>query len=854
MSHSYRFGPFQVLPSQRMLSKDGVPLAVGARALDVLLALLERPGQLVGKAELLDIVWTGLVVEEANVQVQVSGLRKLLGPGAIATIPGHGYRFVMPVEGAAGAPWTMSPLANEASAPPAGADPAVAHRMTNVPAAAEDLIGREADVGALCDRLDRARLVSIVGPGGIGKTRVAQEVSRRRAGSRAHGVWCVDLAALSSPVQLPTAIANAARLQLGNDGADAAAHLLCALEPRVLLLVLDNCEHLVAEVSRLVQAMQQAAPGVQVLVTSQELLRLEGELAYHLGPLAMPPAGSTFDAARGFSALQLLEHRVHSADRRFALTPGNFEIAIDLVQRLDGNPLAIEMAAARVPFLGLRTLATRLGERLQLLRSSNRAVVARHQTLRATLDWSHSLLEPREQRVLRRLSMFVGSFRVDIAQRALVDADMDEWFVLDAVSNLVDKSLVQTELLEPPRYRLLETMRVFCAEQLERCGDAAVAEQRHGDAIAGLAHEAEESFWEMSDASWLASYGGDYDDLRAAFDRAVARRDAEVAAASGIALTRLDHLRGVNLPRSDRAQALHALLPIASARARALIWSSLAAHGLIAFDVVSRLEAASQAVAAWRAQAEPMRLHFALGFHAAESARARDFETAELMLAQARALEDPSWPIRRLMWGASATAGVCIHRGDAQGYRAASRLELQLAEQAGADRAAAWARLKLADAALMAGDHAEAVVLGEAAVTELRKLDQPSNLGLALTNLCAALLLGGRAQRAREVAAQALPLMWRNGWAYLLADSLALLAALDARHVEAARLLGFADAWYAGHRDERQPNEAALECAAAGRIEAALGRPRCQQERSDASRLRDEEVEALARSVLGAPG
>jgi predicted ATPase len=457
-----------------------------------------------------------------------------------------------------------------------------------------------------------------------------------------------------------------------------------------------------------------------VLVTSQELLRVPGEHAFGLEPLDIPPPGLPFDIAQGYSALRLLAYRARSVDRRFTLSAANLPVAIDLVRRLDGNPLAIEMAAARIPLLGLETLASRLEERLLLLRNAARSALSRHQTLRATLEWSHGLLDPREQSVLRRLAVFAGSFRVDTAQRAIAGAEMDEWVVLDALSALVDKSLVQTERLDPPRYRLLETMRLFCAEQLQRCGDAALAEQRHGTALAELAEAVEHDFWEMSDAAWLARYAAEYDDLQIAFDRALGRHDVEVAAATGIALVRLDHLRSVNAPRLARAAALYALLPDARPRARAWIWSCIASHGLLALDVVSRLEAANQAVAAWREQGDPMRLHFALGFLASESARARDFVTAARMLDEVRALEHASWPCKRLMWGASVVAGVCIHLDDAQGYREASRRELVFAERAGADRAAAWARLKLADAALMAGDCAEAIELGRAAVDELR--------------------------------------------------------------------------------------------------------------------------------------
>lgn len=843
MPHRYRFDGFEVRSLERVILKDGRRLAVGARGFDLLLALIERRDKLVTKTELLDAVWPGLVVEESNVQVQVSGLRKLLGPTVIATIPGLGYRF-------AAALWSDAAAPGTAQRPEHVPDRrARARQLRNLPGTVEELIGREADVLILQEWLARSRLVSVVGPGGIGKTRVAHEVARRQAGLHEHGVCWIDLVSISQPAQVATAVANGVELDLGL-GDDSMQGLLRALESRELLLVLDNCEHLVDAVGRFAVAVQQCAPRVRLLVTSQELLKTVGERAYRLEPLALPQPDLDFGTARAASACRLLEQRVQAVERRFELTPANLAPAIALVRHLDGIPLAIEMAAARVPLFGLEPLVDRLGQRFELLRSTCRNPLARHQTLRATLEWSYSLLDGRAQALMRRLSPFVGSFRVETAQRALADSEVDEWVVLDEFSSLIDKSLVQVESADPPRYRLLETMRLFCAEQLSSCGDALLAEQRHGSAMAELAAQVEEAYWSLSDAAWLARHASDYDELQATFDRACVRRDVDVAALAGNALMRLDHLRSLHTPRSQRAEALFGLLPIASPVARAWIWNCIASHGLITINAVSRLEAADQAVQAWRTQSDPMRLHFALGFHAAECSRVRDFSAANRLIAEARSLERPGWPVRRLMWGAAAAAGVCSHQNDANGYRAASRLELALAERLGADRAAAWARLKLADAALMAGDSAEAVELGEAGVLELRRLDQPANLGLALSNLCAALLLSHQTARARETAVEALPLMWHNGWSYLLLDSIALLAARNARPLEAAQLLGSVDAWYAHHQDGRQPNEAALERTASAEVSAALGEAEHRARRAEGKGLADSDVQRLAVAVL----
>ena len=724
-------------------------------------------------------------------------------------------------------------------------------RQTNLPFVDEPLIGRDADVATLAQLVAQHRLVTVLGAGGIGKTRVAQAVAHRLVGIHSNGVWWVDLAALSSAEQIAPAIANAANLQLG-DG-DALVHLLRALSHRDALLVLDNCEHLVSAVSRLVRGVLVAAPKVRVLATSQEVLNAYGEHLYRLDGLAVPPAGTPIETARGFAALQLLEKRAQAVDRHFQLSDANIRDAIELCSRLDGVALAIEMAAARLSLLGLDAVRLRLDERLQLLRASDREAPPRQQTLRAMLDWSHSVLNTSEQAVFRRLSVFVGNFRLDTAQRVAAASDLDEWATLDALSTLVDKSLVQILRLEPPRYRLLETARLYAAEQVSEAGEHVATTQRHGQAMAWLAEKIEQAFWTTPDVPWLNQYAPDYDDLQAAFERACSRNDAAVAGATGNALLRLDHLRNVNPAIGSRAAAAYALMDVADHGAAAWLWNCVAPHGLITVAAVPRLTAAHEAVEAWRRVDRPQDLYISLGFFGYESAKIGDLLMSEAALGEALCMEDPSWPARRRMRGAACVAGAAIYRGDAVAYREASRRELALAEEAGADRAAAWARLKLADAALMAGDCEEAIALGEKAVAELDALDQPSNLGLALSNLCAALLLAGNLPAAHKAAHRALPLMWQNEWGFLVLDQLALIAARTGRCETSALILGFADAWYAGNEEPRQPNEAALARLAADLINSTLGADEHARLRAEGTRMTKARAEALAHAMLDAP-
>lgn len=732
---------------RQRLERDGNEIALPRLSFDFLLALVRAAPDVVTYDDLMARVWPGLVVQPDTISQRAKLLRDALSddplaPSVIRGVRGRGYVLACPVRAAAvgdpveQGPGRVRPFLVGASATQSRSD---------LPFAVFPLLGRDDDVATLRDLLADHRVVTVVGSGGIGKTRLALAVAQAVGASFPQGVSWVDLAALSGEARLATAIANAARLQL-RDG-DAPAQLAHAMSTRHSLLVLDNCEHLIDAAARYVQAFVAGARSIRILVTSQLPLKVAGEQVYRIGPLAVPPPGSTLEAARASGAVQLLEQRAQAIDHTFALEAGNIVAAADLCRRLDGLPLAIEMAAARVATLGLPALCAHLEGRLQLLRADQRSAPARQQTLRATLDWSHSLLEPSERAVLRRLSVFAGSFGLECACSVIAPDGLDRWTALDALTGLVDKSLVQVEQREPPRFRLLESTRIYAAEALNAAGEREATAHRYDAAMAEVADAAEAAFWTESDAAWLARYAPDYDNLHAAFDHASRIGNADVAAAIGNALQRLDVLRNVHLPIRGRAEVALALLPAAGPRAKALLLNCVAPHSVIA--VAERLQAAHDAVAAWEALGDVPQLYVALGLLASQLARSGEHDAAAAALERARSLEDTRLPPRRRMRGAELAAAVSNYRGDAAGYRAHTRAELELAEQAGAPRAAAHARLKLADGALMAGDVHEAIALGEEAVRQLGDLDQPSHRGLALTNLAEALVLDGQVQRAR---------------------------------------------------------------------------------------------------------
>ena len=356
----HRFGRFEVRPLQRQLLVDGKEAKLGARAFDVLITLIEQRDRLVSKHDLLDAVWPGLVVEENNLVVQVGSLRKLLGAQVIATIPGRGYRFTALAD-------AHTAAISFVDGTGAAARPSV---RTNLPDVLPALIGRDDDLAALGALLDAHRLITIVGAGGMGKTRLAERLLHQRQGDYEQGVAWVELAGLSDRTQLATTIAGALGLQAGSG--NPIEGLVAALRPLNMVLALDNAEHLIDEVANIAQALHDGAPQLRLLVTSQAPLKLSAERVYRLGALAVPEADMPLDEALGYGAVALFVERARAADRHFELTAGNLASVIQVCAQLDGLALALELAAARVPMLGVVALAAALDERLHLLTQGRR--------------------------------------------------------------------------------------------------------------------------------------------------------------------------------------------------------------------------------------------------------------------------------------------------------------------------------------------------------------------------------------------------------------------------------------------------------------------------------------------------
>jgi predicted ATPase/DNA-binding winged helix-turn-helix (wHTH) protein len=471
------FGPFDLLPTRRLLLKAGQSVRLGSRALDILIALVERPGELVSKGDLMARVWPHTFVVDGNLKVQVAALRRALGdtPGSnryLATIHGRGYRFVAPV--------TLS----KAPRPPAPERAAGPTHNLLVPVAR--IVDRADTVGTLTAQLPHQRFVTIVGPGGIGKTTAALAVAERLSANHEHGVRFVDLATVGEPLHLPVALASVLGLEAGSEqpGTD----LIAFLKDKQMLLVLDNCEHVIEAAADVAVRILRGAPGVRILATSREVLRAEGEHVHRLPPLACPPpsAGLTAADALRFPAVQLFVECEAAFLGEFELADHDAPLVADICRRLDGLPLAIQLAAARVDALGLRGLTMHLDDRLQLLTGGRRPAVPRHQSLRATLEWSHRLLSRSERAVFRRLAIFADGFTLAAAGAIAASAEIGAPEVVDCVANLVAKSIVAADVDRTvPSYRLLETTRAYALEKLHESGEFEQVQHRHAASFEG---------------------------------------------------------------------------------------------------------------------------------------------------------------------------------------------------------------------------------------------------------------------------------------------------------------------------------------------------------------------------------
>jgi predicted ATPase/DNA-binding winged helix-turn-helix (wHTH) protein len=465
------FGPFRLIAAERRLERDGLALELGARAVDVLTMLIENAGEVVSKQALIERAWPNITVNEGCLRFHMAALRKALGDGHdgiryLANVHGRGYCFVAPVVRHPATPEVQENL--------------TPHPAQKLPPRLARMVGRDEVVQQIAGQLVVDRFVSIVGPGGGGKTTVAVSVGHVLKERFDGDVRFVDLGPLSDPLLVPGVIAS--KLGLLVQSNDPVPTLIAFLRDARILLILDSCEHVIDTASELAERIFTEAPAVHILATSRESLRVEGENVYRLPPLECPPEGVVLsaDQAMTFPAVQLFVERVTARGHRYELTNADAPAVGTICRRLDGLPLAIELAAGRVDAYGVNQTAALLNDHLGLLWEGRRTAVPRHQTLNAMLDWSYELLPNHEQAILRRLSVFVGIFTLDAARAVAASDGITETQVETAVAGLIAKSLAASNTGEATaRFRLLDTTRAFVLEKLIESGEVAAVARRH---------------------------------------------------------------------------------------------------------------------------------------------------------------------------------------------------------------------------------------------------------------------------------------------------------------------------------------------------------------------------------------
>lgn len=504
-----QIGRLDVLLEYREVRLNGQPLHVGCRAYDILEILIEADGGVVSKDEIMGRVWPDTVVEENNLQVHISALRKMLGDDRdlIRTVPGRGYRLL--------ATLSLDERAPEGHVSKNG--PRGAKGNAVFPRSAVPLIGRDHAVGEIMAALGVSQVVTLVGAGGIGKTRLAMEIGKQMASQFPDGIVFVPLAAVSDTPAAFDALATALECKVSSH-ASMLRHLVAMLDEKRVLIVLDNCEQVLDAAAEMAEALAGASRHLRVLATSREALRTRDESVYSVPPLEVPGHESGHAEILQLSAVQLFLARACTVDPDFSCDPASVYLMGLVCRRLDGIPLAIELAAARAAVLGIDVLAANLDDRFRILTGGSRTALPRHQTLKATLDWSYRLLDETERKILRRLGIFANAFSFDAACRVVGD-EASRGQVMNAMSGLVSKSLLINQKDGAiHRYRLLETTRAYALQQLDDHGERKAVALAHARYFRALFDRDQEGWGERPLGAWLADFRRELENLRTALE------------------------------------------------------------------------------------------------------------------------------------------------------------------------------------------------------------------------------------------------------------------------------------------------------------------------------------------------
>ncbi|MBV8344837.1 MAG: adenylate/guanylate cyclase domain-containing protein [Candidatus Eremiobacteraeota bacterium] len=711
--------------------------------------------------------------------------------------PEHVWQLI-----AAGLPDTFPPLRSLDSLP------------NNLPRQLTPLIGRDdvlAEVEAL---VNDNPLVTLVGTGGVGKTRVALQVGADLLDGSGDGVWFIELAPLGDPSLVVPTIATALGVREQPER-PLFQTLLHYLTRKRVLLILDNCEHVVEEVARIADSVLRDCPEARLLATSREPLRIAGEHVYRIPSLGVPREGEiTAEAALRYGSVALFVERATASAAKFMLTDESAPVVAEICRRLDGIALAIELAAARVKMLAPRQLAQKLDERFRVLTGGSRTALPRQQTMLALIDWSHDLLSPKERRLFRRVAIFAGGWTLDAAGAVCADEDdptdaIESWEVLDLLTSLVDKSLVVVEAAgEDRRYRLLESMRQYASEKLAQTEERFVLARRHAVWAADLGDQARDMGRKVWDPFWFTRFEPELDNARAAIDWALSAGLVSTAAhvAAGFAYV-WEASRG----RAEPCRWLDAVLPgldaVAEAEVGAHAWRALA-H--LSFGSKA-IQASQRAFELYERCDDSVGKVLSLEAMAVALARAGSAEAGEAATTRALQICKASGLTRSLAYanvlerrGVIATSR---NRFDEARQLHAEALSLRIA--LGSEYQAVLSRLHMAELEFTARDPKRALEIAEAAVVAAQRARATYLEWIAQANGAAYRLALGDVDGARSTAREALALT-RGRWpleAAIAMQHLATVAALRGDARRGARLRGYVDARYVSEGCEREATE-----------------------------------------------
>jgi predicted ATPase/DNA-binding winged helix-turn-helix (wHTH) protein len=845
-TEEYVFGPFRLIPHRHELLRDGVPVALGSRPIELLCALVAADGAMVTKQALFERIWPRHVEADSSIWAAVSAIRRALGPGGdgtpyIVSVASRGYRFAAPV---------TRRVTKDAAPATAPAPPQTATLPGNLPQSLGSLIGRDNEIARCLGLMAQSRLVTITGTGGVGKTRMALALGAAAAERYADGVWLVELATLATPELVPETIAALFGLNVPA-GRTAIQVVANYLRQKGVLLILDNCEHIVAEAARVAETILESCALVAILATSREPLKLLHEQTYRLPSLGLPDRGDrvTAEQALGHAAIRLFAARAGLAVHGFTVTDDIAPVVASICRRLDGIPLAIELAAARLRVLNPRELLDRLDRRFDLLTDGSRTVLPRHQTLTALIDWSWDHLTEDERLLFTRLGSFGSSFTIESAEAVAGAAPLTAAAILDLLTGLVDKSLVTVDAGGAvTRYRMLEMTRAYAADRLATA-EAAACHRRLAIHLASALEQGAADYQRVPTREWIDRWAPELDNLRAALDWAFGP-GAEPALGVRLVAHAVDLWYETFLfPELRRAveRAKAAFTPDTPPllAGQVLIGRVLGALGTA---IRSAAEDGRRALELARAAGDPILLGRALAVLGANLFDPSAPEQSEAYSLEALALLRPLGPTKALAFAHTAH-GISLQFSGTGDPRPDYLEAAELGRLLGDTRRVNIAAQNLAEYVFELGDIPAAVAAAREALDAASLLGMRVQSAFCELNLGAYLLVAGKtadgASHAR-IALTAFESMGIGTPSAIALQNLALALAQSGDLRNAARLLGAAEAVFARAGYAREPTERVTYTLICAALDAGLDAAQRARLLADGATLDLERASALA--------